>query len=110
MIECMFLSIGFLSWIFHDHPFRIIGYTVDVKPPLTAQIHLRLREHVSQYQATGLATKCAQNLWTDESCIHSEMDRNAGGIAQGNRPYPFQVGRESIDSPCLPHEGHARCR
>ena len=25
-------------------------------------------------------------------------------------PEPFQVGREGIDPPGLPHEGHARCR
>ena len=38
------------------------------------------------------------------------MHGDTCGIAQGNRPYPFQVRREGIDPPGLAHKGHTRSR
>lgn len=56
-----------------------------------------------------LNEKCGL-LRTKEGAVQCEMNGDTCGIAQGNRQYPFQVGREGIDPPRLPHEGDTSCR
>ena len=42
--------------------------------------------------------------------VHRPVNADTGRISQRDRPCPFQVGKEGIDTSCLSHEGHAGSR